>query len=107
MVATAALNDLELMEEIVEDWQDRIEDGETVTFPDALQGYYGNLMDDLHDSRGDKEHQDGLLVRMAIIEKWAEAFTNPESEFAFRAFDEAEKAVETEWNSELGEGDVR
>lgn len=95
------LSELDMVEEILDDWRDRVEDGETVTFVSAFRGYYDNLMDDLHDSRGDKEHQDGLLERMAICERiMSDIQLVPK-------YDEAEKAVETEWSSELGEGDVR
>lgn len=97
MVATAALNELELMEEIVEDWQDRIEDGETVTFVSAFRGYYDNLRDDLHDSRGDKEHQEGLLVRIAICERMMNDLP------MIPKHDRTELAVDLKWSSELGE----
>lgn len=97
MVATAALNELELMEEIVEDWQDRIEDGETVTFVSAFRGYYDNLRDDLHDSRRNKEHQEGLLERIAICERMMNDLP------MIPKHDRAELAVDLEWNTELGE----
>lgn len=39
------------------------------TFIDALEAWYGNLWDDLHDSKGDQEYQQEILERMQVTEQ--------------------------------------
>jgi hypothetical protein len=59
---------LEILKEILEMWEgDNESDTESLRY--AIENYYGNLMDDLHDSRGDSEYQQGVLERMAATEK--------------------------------------
>lgn len=99
-----AMNDLDVIQEITEEMESRIAEGDTISFPEALQDYYGNLMDDLHDSAGDREYQAAHLERMAIVEKWAAAFTNPEAEFAFTEYTLTDKAPEIVWF--FGDGEV-
>jgi hypothetical protein len=91
------MTDLDVIQEIAEEMQSRVAEGDIVTFPEAVQDYYGNLMDDLHDSAGDREYQAAHLERMAIVEKWAEAFTSPEAEFAFTPYTLTDKAPEIRW----------
>ena len=70
----------DVAQELEDEWVARIAEGD---FPDGpmqfaapehytelVGDYYGNLMDDLHDSAGDREYQAAHLERMAIIEKW-------------------------------------
>lgn len=91
------LTELDMLEEILDDWRDRIEDGEPVTFVSAFRGYYDNLRDDLHDSRGDAEHQAGLLERIAICDRIHDDLP------MIPKHDRAELAVDLKWSSELGE----
>ena len=54
----------DLIEEVTEDWRSVIEDpeeGESTTFADALKGWFDNSMQELHDSRGDAEYQQGTI----------------------------------------------
>lgn len=77
------LNDLEVMLEIVEDWEDAEVAGSS--FEAELEAYYHNLMDDLHDGVGDDEAQAGTLARMEIVERWTKALAT------IRRYTQAEK----------------
>jgi len=85
------LTDFDVMREIMDDWDGEIYVREA-PFEQVLQDFYGNLMDDLHDSRGDSDYQRDVLERMAIIERWLKVFrVTP-----FPTFSEADKAREIE-----------
>lgn len=99
------ISDLDVMKAIIEDWEDRDSEEPGITFEEVLQDYYGNLLDDLHDSQGDREYQQGLLEQMQAIERWADSFTNPESPFHLTRFTLADKAPDIQWF--FGEGEVR
>src|SRR6266568_5037704 len=62
------VSEYDVMEEILADWDSEIEEGEAGVLPpfqQAFEDYYWNLHDDLHDSKGDPDHQRGLLERIA------------------------------------------
>jgi hypothetical protein len=80
------MNELVVLQEIVYDW-DECEIADP-TFADQLKEYYGNLMDDLHDSKGDSEYQADLLDRMRVVEGWLSGFPY------IRPFTDEEKAAE-------------
>lgn len=63
----------QFMEDIITEYlSSHEEDG--VNFTEAVNDFYQNLMDDLHDSRGDAEYQAGNLERMAFVEQFLGAF---------------------------------
>lgn len=59
------------------------------TLMDALEAWYSNLMDDLHDSAGDQDYQQGILERMQVTERAFPVIINPVSD--------AEKLNEAPW----------
>jgi hypothetical protein len=72
--------ELDVIKAIVEEFESLVEEGELTeggqpyTFPAAVRDYYDNLADDLHDSEGDPEYQQGHREEMAVIERWFGAF---------------------------------
>jgi hypothetical protein len=58
-----------VLQEVLDDWMGG-GDGASSKFVEQVEAYYGNLMDDLHDSKGDPEYQAGLLDRMRVVESW-------------------------------------
>lgn len=53
-----------IVEEVVEGWQAILEDpeeGEDSTFAGALKEWFDNQMQELHDSRGDADYQQGTV----------------------------------------------
>jgi hypothetical protein len=97
----------DVVQELEDEWVSRIAEGD---FPDVpmqfappeqyaelVGDYYGNLMDDLHDSAGDREYQAAHLERMAIVEGWNVP--------GVATYTLADKAPEIRWF--FGEGEVR
>ena len=53
-----------IVEEVAEVWEAILEDteeGESKAFADALKAWFDNQMQELHDSRGDAEYQQGTI----------------------------------------------
>lgn len=76
-------------EEIIEEYlSSHEEDGSS--FPESVQAFYDNLMDDLHDSSGDAEYQAGNLERMSFMEQFLGAFLE-------HKFTLAEKQEDAAW----------
>jgi hypothetical protein len=63
--------ELGVMEEIVENWQSLQEDEDAakMSLHVAVQLFYGNALDELHDSRGDDVYQAETLEVIYLIEK--------------------------------------
>jgi len=59
---------LQYMEDLVEQYQSDVEEGESRSFAESVQAFYDNEIDELHDSSGDAEYQEGVLERMQLIE---------------------------------------
>lgn len=53
---------------------------EDVSFLSAVQAWYDNLLDDLHDSVGDQEYQQGCLERMQVVARAFPGIIKPASE---------------------------
>ena len=58
-------------EEIRADIEQSADEEEDQTFAEQLQSFYGNEMDELHDSSGEPEYQQGVLGRMTACEQLA------------------------------------
>lgn len=58
----------ELREEIA---HSQSEEEAKLSFPEQLQAFYDNECDELHDSSGDPEYQQGVLGRMTACEQLA------------------------------------
>lgn len=89
----------DVMQEVEEEWNAEVaeqDEDEPVTFAVALSDYYHNLMDDLHDSAGDREYQAAHLERMAIVERWVgEGFSTRAVDFG--TYTLTDKAPEIRW----------
>lgn len=62
----------DVLEEITEEWdalKAEADEDEPVSFFGAVQDYYWNLFDDLHDSAGDAEYQQGVVERIAAVQQ--------------------------------------
>jgi biotin-(acetyl-CoA carboxylase) ligase len=62
----------DVLEEIVEEWEAIKEEGddtEDVSFFGAVQNYFWNLSDEMHDSRGDAEYQRGVVERIVAVRR--------------------------------------
>lgn len=65
------VTEIQVMEDVLEDWTAKNEEDEkNYPFVEILEEFYGNLADDLHDSKGDPDYQQGVLERMQIVERW-------------------------------------
>lgn len=75
----------QIIEEVVENWQDLTEEDDTETpqsFAEALKGWYDNQMQDLHDSRGDAEYQKDQVAFLRTFRDMVQAIKDLEFGFA-------------------------
>jgi len=82
-----------ILMEIAEDFEANAFEEETITFGESVRSFYGNLMDDLHDSHGDAEYQEGVLERMQFIEDQLGQHLNEDQQ----PFSAEDKLGEAEW----------
>lgn len=78
----------ELSESTVSYIQESTEEDE-VTLSEALEAWYHNLMDDLHDSAGDRLYQQGILERMQVTEYGFPSIITP--------YSDEDKLVDAPW----------